>query len=603
MKIISLNTKQIYELDISKSGENTLKCPECSGSRKKKNTKPFRWNNDKLVGHCYHCETSFVEYKPYKVEKKYTIPEWKNITKLSDKAVNWFNGRMISQNTLNKMKIYSDDIFIPAIEKVVESICFPYFFNDKLINIKYRGPQKSFTQVIGAELVFWNIDCISKFDSVIIVEGEIDLLSFIEIGFENVISVPAGASGKEMLFIDNYFDLFNGKKIIIAVDNDIKGSELKNELIRRFGSENCLITCFEDCKDANEILCEKGGNKLREIIENAKEIPVSGIVDISDNYDEIYNLYTNGLEKGKTIGIKEIDDKVTWELGRLAVWTGIPSHGKSSIVDLINVLLNIKFNWKVAYFSPESYPVKYHFARIYSLIQGKQFIHHGIGNDEFELLFEYIHNNFFFIYPEDNFRLETILEKANYLVKKKGINILTIDPYNNLEQTKNKGEADTEYIGRILFELTKFGKKNNCLVHLVAHPTKMKKQLSGLYEKPNLYDINGSANFYNKCDYGFSIYRYFGADAKIDFDVLKVKWKHLGEGGSSSFNYNYNNGRLENHFLDVNGWDNSNWLLKKPENKLPIQSEMEMKPNKTDWYDKENKEFDNYMPDGIEAEF
>ena len=84
-----------------------------------------------------------------------------------------------------------------------------------------------------------------------------------EVDFENVLSVPNGASGKDLVFIDNYIELFTGKKIIIAVDNDLKGSDLKNELIRRFGSENCLLVNFEDCKDANEVLIEKVGDFAR----------------------------------------------------------------------------------------------------------------------------------------------------------------------------------------------------------------------------------------------------------------------------------------------------------------------------------------------------
>ena len=504
---------------------------------------------------------------------------------------------MISQGTLGKMKIYSDRFYFPQLAKEEESICFPYFYNEQLKNIKYRGPQKSFSLVKDAELIFYNIDCIVKFNEIIIVEGEIDCLSLIECGFENCISVPNGASGKEMLFIDNYIELFENKKIIIAVDNDLKGCDLKQELIRRFGSENCLIVNFEDCKDANEVLCDKGGIELKRIINNAKEIPVSGIIDLDSNYNDIYNLYQHGLEEGKKTGIKELDDLITWELQRLAVWTGIPSHGKSSILDYVNVLLNVIHGWKCGYFSPESFPVKYHYARLFSLLSGHQFRQFGFSNDEFEKIFAYIQDNFFFIYPEDNFKVETILEKANYLVKKKGINILVIDPYNNLEHTRNKGESETDYVGRILFELTKFGKKNNCLVHLVAHPTKMKKQLNGLYEKPNMYDINGSANFYNKPDYGISIYRYFGDDPRIDFDVLKVKWKHLGEGGTAQFRYNYNNGRLENINKTIDYWNNDSFL------KIQNQNiDFKSKENDNDfWNDlahpdqriEPNKEFDN----------
>jgi twinkle protein len=281
-------------------------------------------------------------------------------------------------------------------------------------------------------------------------------------------------------------------------------------------------------------------------------------------------------------------------LGRLAIWTGIPSHGKSSVVDWINVLLNTQYQWKSAYFSPESFPTKYHFARIYSLLTGKQFRQSEDKLREFEKMFEYIEDNFFFIYPEDNFKIENILEKATYLVRKRGVNILTIDPYNTLENTRNKSESDTDYVNRVLDALDRFKKKNNCLVNLVAHPTKMKKDITGAYERPTMYDISGSANFYNRADYGISIYRYFGEDPRMEMNVLKVKWKHLGEGGSGQFIYNKNNGRLETEKNEAY-WNNDNYLTKK---ETPVQQSFYDVDKDDDFFNniEPNTQFDNETP-------
>jgi len=41
MKIISLNTRQIYDIDLRSTGENNMPCPECSQDRKKKHAKSF----------------------------------------------------------------------------------------------------------------------------------------------------------------------------------------------------------------------------------------------------------------------------------------------------------------------------------------------------------------------------------------------------------------------------------------------------------------------------------------------------------------------------------------------------------------------------------
>ena len=157
MKIQSSNTKQVYQFNPGTGSEERHLCPECSHNRKKKTDKCLAWDNMNKRGYCHNCNTSFFEYSPYE-QKQYTVPEWKNITQLTDKAVRYFTGRMIGQSTLNKMKVYSDTEFMPQFGKEIEVICFPYFLNGKLVNVKYRGANKSFKLVSGAELIFWNID-------------------------------------------------------------------------------------------------------------------------------------------------------------------------------------------------------------------------------------------------------------------------------------------------------------------------------------------------------------------------------------------------------------------------------------------------------------
>ena len=100
MKYQSSITKKIY--DITSEKKRTL-CPECSHNRRKAKELCVNWNHEENIGFCHHCNTTFFKYES-KPEKIYAVPEWKNITKLSDKAVKWFNGRGIKQETLNKLK-------------------------------------------------------------------------------------------------------------------------------------------------------------------------------------------------------------------------------------------------------------------------------------------------------------------------------------------------------------------------------------------------------------------------------------------------------------------------------------------------------------------
>lgn len=555
MKYQSVNTKQIYRVEF-KSGRQI--CPECSHLRKKKSDKCLEYYTDTKTAYCWNCNTTFFEYKPYE-EKQYLVPEWKNITKLSDKAVKYFNSRMIKQETLNKMKVYSDTEYMPQFGKVIEVICFPYFMDGKLKNIKFRGANKSFKLVSGAELILWNIDCLKNFNDVIITEGEIDALSFVNIGFNNVLSVPNGANNN-LEYLDNYIQIFDNIKIIyLATDQDTKGIELRDEFIRRFGADKCKIVSFKECKDANEYMVKYSPDGLKQCIIEAKDCPVKGIIKTNNIQVELRDYFENGIQKGKEINYPVIDKFITWETGRLAIITGEPGSGKSEFVDYVVSKLNLIHHWKAAYFTPENYPLKYHYSKIFEKLIGKAFNKNDANEIEYDTAYEYISDNFFWILNEEDLSIEKILEGAKFLIKTKGIKILVIDPYNKVEHQFDKNLNETQYISKFLDKIITFGKLHDILIFLIAHPRKMNRG-----DVPTLYDISGSANFYNKTDYGFTVHRRLNDDNLMTNDVdvywQKIKFKHLGEQGISELKYNYNNGRFETGAVDY--WDNSNWLVK-----------------------------------------
>lgn len=569
MKILCLQNKVVYTIDNKKDGENAMQCPVCTETRKHKNKKSFSWNNQKRTGYCHNCDSRFVEYKPLPEKKIFVQPKIVNRTELSDKALEWFNSRGIGQETLKRMDIHSSMEFMPQTSCDRAVVCFPYYLDDELVNIKYRDSAKNFKLFKGAELIFYNLNAIKNSNSIVIVEGEMDCLSYIEAGIDNCISVPNGASAKNLEYLDNYIDLFDSlEKIYLATDNDLHGFELREELIRRLGTEKCYIVSFGDFKDANEYLMEKGKIALAQTIQSATDVPVEGIIKLQTHYDDIYNMFISGAETGFGIGFDEIDKAVTWETGRLAVFTGIPSHGKSEFVDFICTRLNIVHGWKIGYFSPENYPVKYHYSKLASKISGKKFEKGYIGQGEYEKTFDYISDNFFFVYPEEDMSVDNVLAKAKHLVRRHGIRVMVFDPYNKIEHMRDRGESETEYISRFLDKMIMFGKRYNVLVILVAHPRKMEKAANGAYIKPTLYDINGSANFYNKADYGISIYRDFNAN-KTTVSFLKVKFKHLGDGGDVELKYNFTNGRYEKCESEFRDWSDLSYLEKQPE-KQPV---------------------------------
>jgi twinkle protein len=563
MRIYSIESKQIYDIPVKSGGENAMPCPECGPKRKPENRKKksFSWNEAKKTGFCNNCQARFIEYKPFTQTKEYKVPERKNDTKLTDKALAYIEGRMIGKETISSLGVYSDMEFMPQINKEVEVICFPYIREGKLINIKFRGPQKSFKMVKDAELIFFNLDSLIDLNECIIVEGEFDCMAFVHSGRKNCISVPNGAGAKNLEYIDSCVDLFDRMTTVyLAVDNDQAGIGLREELIRRIGSEKCKIVSFKDCKDANEYMLEYGPSELYNLIDQARPLPINGEIIIDDQYDSFYDLFLNGLQPGAKIEFSDIDNLITWERGRMAVVTGIPGHGKSELIDFIVTRLNVLHGWKVGYFSPENYPVKNHFAKVTEKLIGKTFSLKYMNQHEFDMSFSYVRDNFFWIYPEDDMSFDNIISGARQLIKRRGINVFVLDPWNKIEHCRERGESETEYISRVLDKISQFCKTNNCLFIICAHPRKMEKEKNEMkYKIPSMYDINGSANFYNKCDYGISVYRDY-ENKLIEVHVQKVKFKHLGDGGACKINYNYTNGRFESMLRSIDDWDYKAWI-------------------------------------------
>ena len=571
MKIYCTSNRVSYDIP-HHTGSKSIICPVCSKDRKKSNMKSLSYDADKKVGLCHHCESAFVEWKELpdmqnKVEPRiYKRPNKKELNvKVSENMLKYFSGRGISDKTIHEMKISEQLEWMPQVEAERNCICFNYFRNEELINTKFRDGAKNFKLVKDAELIPYNLDGLKNQDSAIWCEGEFDQLSFYECGLTFALSVPNGASKSKqnLIYIDNAINELEAVKThYIANDNDEPGRALRDELIRRFGAESCKTIDFKDCKDANEYLIKYGKNELLNALNSAQFVPIAGIYSITDNYDDILDLWKNGMPRGKEISHKEINKLVSWVSGALAIWTGIPSMGKSEFVDEVCEQLNILYGWKVAYYSPENWPIKTHVAKIASRISGKMFTAQQMSEHEVRETVNYVNDNFFFITPEDeDVSIENILKHAKSLIRRNGIKILVIDPWNKLDHNQRSGESETQYISRALDQITKFAQRNDILVHLVAHPTKIRRDIiTGIEPPPTLYDISGSANFYNKAFYGFAVHR---AGEFTELHVLKVKFRHLGEprGGMVVLKYNINSGRYvefnEGQFL----WDNKSHLL------------------------------------------
>jgi twinkle protein len=438
---------------------------------------------------------------------------------------------------------------MPNAQKEIPVICFNYYRNEQLVNIKYRGAQRDFKLNKASELIFYNIDAIKDEDTCIIVEGEVDALSMYEAGVYNVVSVPNGTTPKgnqRLSYLDNCYEYFVGKKkIILATDQDKVGKLLKEELIRRLGKNRCFEVEYPDgCKDANDVLKFHGKAALALLVDQARELPIEGIVNHDDIESDILNYYENGYPQGTKIGIEGFDEYLQFMPGQFTTITGIPGHGKSEWVDNMIAHTAVKSGWKWAICSFENTPASLHGTKLAEKIGGKAFDfrrdpQNRIAPSDLKLILSFIGSNFAFINTTDtDITLDGILAKTAELVARKGINGLLIDPWNYIEHKIPNGVPETLYISDCLTRVKLAAMKLGIHIILIAHPAKLNKAAGQKsYDVPTLYSISGSAHFYNKTDNGITVYRDFEKET-VNIYVQKVRYSWLGKLGTIQYRFN-----------------------------------------------------------------
>jgi len=533
--------EKLTELGITliKNGKQT--CPQCSEQRKNKQDLclSVTYGDEAVLYKCHNCDWSGAVYYRSNFErvKVYKKPAQPKAADKLDSLYKYFAKRRISELTLKEYEISFND---------KKEIIFPYYKNGELVNVKYRtnqgNGQKTFKQEAETEKTLFGMDLVKDTDTLIWVEGEVDVLSLAEYNIRAV-SVPQGASENKLECIENCFSFIEQFKThIIAVDNDAAGDKLKLNLLNRLGKEKCRLVNWKQYKDANE--AHVAGEDLKTFIDNAQDIAPDGIINFYDLFDKIYKYNFESDENYYKTGWLKLDNLIKIRTGHLMVVSGYPSRGKSTFVDNLLVNLSKSYGLKHLVASFEN-PHERYYNTLLEMYERAP-IYKLKERDMVFNSFEFIAEHF---YPFDIERLwsvDEICERAELAVKKYGIKTLVIDPYNRLNNDFK--DREDKYIGSILSKLCMLAKKLDILVIFVAHPKKPDGD-----KMPNMYSISGSGDWYNMADYGIIVHRERLTDGTLSntptIFVQKVKNFALGNpsGGTTELYYSRDLRILENH--------------------------------------------------------
>ena len=581
-----------------KDGEISVPCPLCCEARGSTHQdRPcLRIHFNKVfkdtgkVGvtyYCHHCEKfggcsdfNGNGTKPQKLATPQdTTKEFKmldeprvfTISGLADNQIQkWLFSRGISEETIKHFQISTK--YTPAGKSIAQ---FPYIVDKKVLNIKCRsdsgdGTYKNFTLEKGAELYLYNQDAIQT-SLVIFVEGEIDCLSVYESGLISVVSLPNGAS-KNLQYLDKISGtLSEVNEIILAVDNDAKGKEVRGVLINYLselcGKDKLRILNWDlkpaeegGIKDANEFLLKHGKEKLRNfIIEAGQDLPVEGLVGWDVLEESFYNIVKNGRPKGLSTGFKDVDEFYTVLSGQCTWIHGQGNMGKSELLDQWLINLAEQNDWKFILYSAENQPED-HLSKLIEKKIGMNITDGASHPDHKHKVPQAIkwfrsHFNFldFHDSPPTVYKILEISKKIMEL-KKGDINGIIIDPWNEVSHVYD-GLTETEYISIALGRIRKFARMHNLHIWVVVHPTKPPSEYRGRVGEwiPQRSDIAGSHHWSDKGDSIICCARPMTEDGvlanRVNIYVQKMRSKHIGKLGKCSLDYDRSTGRFYSNNL------------------------------------------------------
>ncbi|KXG78264.1 toprim domain-containing protein [Thermotalea metallivorans] len=508
--------KHLYPYKISGNEIQPVKCPYCGGGRH--NDKyTFALNTEKLIfnclrGSCGKTGTFYQLCKDFGEEadsgedyerrlppkKAYKKPQTE-LKPIGNRVAEYLKLRGISRETWERRKVSEEK----------GNIVFPYYENGELVLVKYKlprkpnpGENKSWREA-GGKSVFWGMDDCNPSKPLVICEGEMDALALDEAGVENVVSVPSGT--QDLTCVENNWDwLQQFNKIIIWADNDEAGQEMEKKLIGKLGEWRCY-TVRSKYKDANVHLYKEGKESVKKAVENAKEVPVAGIIRLAN----VRQLDYSKIEKVKSSieGVNEVLGG--YMMGQVSIWTGINSSGKSTFLGQ-ELLAAIDQGYKVCAYSgelPASF-FKYwidlqasgpkNLDRVFDTIKNEYVP--KLNKEVVKKISQWYEDKFFLYDSTNGIATEKDLFKIfEYAARRYNCKVFLVD---NLMTTEFERVDNDFYRGQSAFvgNVISFAKRFDAHVHLVAHPRKAFGKLTKM-------DVSGSGDITNRADNVLAVHR------------------------------------------------------------------------------------------------
>lgn len=246
-----------------------------------------------------------------------------------------FNEEIIERQQLGVMEMHDQAwISIPCFEgglpKLIKYRKLPPINKDCVVTEKCRREK-------DGKSILYNVDALKEYDEIILTEGELDAITLLQYGYDNVVATTGGCT----TLLNEWYEQLNlMHKITIVFDTDDEEGQgqhaARNIWAKRLGINRVYNLMLPDGYDVNSWFEEEENTKEKfdELLQEASKFTVSGIMSVADALQEMYNKSLDE-DHGKYFPLpwKDINAMIGGGLAkkRLTVLGGAAGMGKTTL--------------------------------------------------------------------------------------------------------------------------------------------------------------------------------------------------------------------------------------------------------------------------------
>ena len=374
-------------------------------------------------------------YKPEFIRtssRNYSIPVIP-VRSGEDRVLQYLRGRGLSDDTIQKFKISSSGYnFVDGV--AIPSVVFPFYDRDNNLRlVKYLGIERPngqrFISASGnsqPRLFGWQaLDRTAR--TLIITKGEIEAMSFHQLGFD-VLATPFGeGKGKHGWLEFEYEDLEPFEEIIIHADNDMPGHATVQELSPKLGMHRCKFiygSPIQGLKDVNDaLLVGVTKEQMQKWLLTAKSCDPDALKQATAFVDDVISRFHDPSyrNKGYPFPIPSWENQVRIRMGELSIWTGLSACGKSQFIGQTALHL-ADFGVKSLIASLEM-----HASTVIGRLLCQKYAIEVPSVDQIKEGAEWMSDKILFYDKIGNVKLEDLTTVLVYAIKKFGVNFIVLD--------------------------------------------------------------------------------------------------------------------------------------------------------------------------------